>query len=137
MTENDEKVIITLPSPTGKGQVEMDAWPPTPEQLMLFASAMGDQNRVAAAMVDILEDVFEEDQFQEIRARLRARRNDPARLTIQDLIGVVEQLMESVSDFPTEPDSASSPPPKPIGRRSTGRVHSPASTQRGSQQAAS
>lgn len=133
----DDRMTVTLPHPSGKGQIEYEVWEPTPEQLLVFAAEMSDQTRIAAAVFEILGDVFEPEDLTEIRTRLRARRNDPARLTIEDLMALVEQLMEAASDFPTQQSSASPSRPSSTGRKSTGRVHSAALTPSGSQRAAS
>jgi hypothetical protein len=135
---DEELITVTVPAPDGKGVVEYQVYVPTPEQLLLFASAMtGEQAKLPAAIVEMLQDVLEPEQFEEIRSRLRARRNDPARLTLQNLMDLLEQLMEGAADFPMEPSSASPEPPALTGRRSTGRVRSQASTPSASRAVAS
>lgn len=132
--DEDQPVTVTLPDLTGKGRDEFQILPPTPEQLILLATA----DNSAVAIMTLLEQSFEPEQYAEIRRRLGLGRKDPARLKIDDLTTLVEQLVEARSGgFPTESSSASSPSPTPIGKRSTGRVHSPASTPSGSASVAS
>lgn len=130
--DDDTPVTVTLPSVDGEGVDEYQVIPPTAEQLVLFASSFTDAAKAPAALMELLEDLFEPDDFAKIRTRMRAKRGDPARLRMGQLAQVIESVMEGKADFPTQPSSASSSSDKPTGRRSTGRVHSQALTPAGS-----
>lgn len=135
--DEDQQVTVHLPADTGEGTEDVQVYPPTPEQLLLFSAAIGDPQQTAVAVLELLEDIFEPADFARIRKRLRARRGDPARLRLEQLTAVIEEVVAARSDFPTQQPSDSSPTPPSTGRRSTGRVHSPASTPAASVRAAS
>lgn len=94
-------------------------WKPTTEQLLMFAAAREDRQRFAGALVALLGGLLEEEDFQDVVRRLNAKRNDPTRIGLAELMPVIELAMESVSGFPTEPSSDSSGSQTRTGRSST------------------
>jgi hypothetical protein len=127
LEDEDATTTVTLPAESGEGVDEYEVILPTPEQLILFASSVATPATAAAAIMEIIEDIFAPADYQLIRRRLRLRRNDPGRLHFEALADAIGQVMEAVGDFPTPAPSASSPSRTSTGKRSTGRVRSTAS----------
>lgn len=122
-----ENGVFRVPSPDGEGVSEYNYLAPTPEQITYFArqSRHPDSLKKLDSIYDLLEDILEEDDYEEIIYRMRKR--DDA-LTMATLLPAVRDLIAGTSGFPTKSPSDSSSSEKSTGRRSTGRVQPEAST---------
>src|SRR5687768_2660530 len=101
---------------------------PTDERLFLVAAMIGDEDHLgseATAVLDIFRDSLPHDEYVILKQRLV----DPEdSVDMETIAEVLEWLMESWSDFPTGPSSASSQSPTRTGTNSTGRVRGTGST---------
>lgn len=94
--------------------------------LLLFMAAQAedtDEATQAAAVFDLLREIFEPEQFRKLRAWLKDGAMTPDLLT-----EIMTWLIEEWAAFPTQPPSGSSAPRTTTGTRSTGRVRATAST---------
>lgn len=126
----DERVEVMIPGPDGT-PVPMMLYTPTVEQLAWISKAAttgADMQTQLSRLVDLTEDLMDPDEYAALWARLRNRR-DPLGLDV--VMGAVNDLLESVQDFPTQPSPDSSPasPSRKTGQRSTGRAPGKGSTQ--------
>lgn len=119
--DDPDRMIYYLPGLEGPDStpIQVLGWKPTTEQLLMFAGARDDKSRFAGSLIALLDGLLEEDDFQDVKRRINAKRNDPARMTLEDVLPVIEMAMESVSGFPTESSSDSSGSPTRTGRPST------------------
>lgn len=113
--------VITVIAPDGVNVVQYSYNAPTAEQLAHFARGSQHRSPVGKlnAVYDLLEDIFDDEAYDEIDHRLRDR-TDP--LTLETLFPAVRELFSERAGFPTQPPSASSGSSNTTGRRSTGRV---------------
>lgn len=134
----ERKLIATIPGPDGKPQ-DIEIWEPTMEQIAWLGNMSGRKQTIQSNMMalgDLIEDLFEPEVSEELWHRMRNRK-DPLKLEhVTDAIAVA---LEAVQDFPTEPSSGSSPSSRTRsnGKRSTGRVRGPGSTQSSSRRVGS
>lgn len=102
---------------------------PTDENLFLLAAMAGDDDanaaEEAAGIMSLFKQSLPEDEYRELRSRLRDPEDD---VTLDVLQEVIPWLMEEWTAFPTQPASVSSVSPPSTGARSTGRVRGAGST---------
>lgn len=101
---------------------------PDETQLAIYMAAFTDGNAdidIMAETMSFLKEVFEEDTFKELKARLMDRR-DPVKL--ETLLEILEWIIEEYTARPTKPSSDSTPSQRSTGARSTASLPPKAST---------
>lgn len=126
---SDDRVEVQIPGPDGN-PVPLMLYKPTVEQLAWISSAARagtDLQTQMTRLVDLTQDLMDPVDYERIWSRLR-NRQDPLGLDV--IMSAVNDLLEKVQDFPTQPLPGSSPAsraPK-TGQRSTGRAPGKGST---------
>lgn len=97
--------------------VPVMAYPPTNEQMMLYAAMIGrstaDIEEMAAGVIDFLDQLFDEDGRRLFRRRLLDR-HDP--FNFEDVLRITRGLLEEWGSRPTEQSSASTSQRRTAGK---------------------
>ncbi len=104
------------------------AYPPSPGQLAMMFTAMGEyasEGRQVSGIIDFFFGLLDEDSHKDLGRRLMDRTDN---FELEQLIEIMSWLMEEFAGRPTRPPSDSSQLPTPIGPKSTASARNGAST---------